>query len=630
MKGESGKMLGSPGCGSEHSTPLQSLLLLLLAVGHAVAQAPYCDNDQDCNSPHGRCEKRFCTCSGGWSDWRCMTPPHAPEPEPCTVPSTLPPHAQSAGQDGCDAGAPLKNGEHCGIVCIAGFAQKQAAGVSYAYTCDGGQLEPAAPDCQECGIDEANPTPGASACAECDDGKSTHGLKGQSECTTDAPLPEPEPDPQPDCSAEPPNPNEYWLERGGTACKLTDGAYPAQSQCLASCDEGFEPTPAGYPLFECGSVKPGEWAGDYVCQKKLAPTPLDPPDKSIWWWFFGGMGGLALCTGYSCTFGKSQWRGRSRFSVIVGWAVTVVACAVTPIAVALVAADYQGSPAEKWHWHVACVSVTLASKLPLPHIIRNFKTSLEALPHLDPPLEDDEKSVGLFGLLMFVWGVVDFVRGPLLCTSLALRKEWVLFACSVTTLSVTTVVTVYLAFQILDSVARSSTEARLWKRKQRTCVALVAISSSSRLDMLSIFRLRICDRQLVDLPMEDRHFHFIRNSGMFHHLIEDIPHGLVGVAAIVLSDGDSGGDVDLRPDLDWLDDGAITKLSTVVSICSIVFGLFNKTIQLNQTSGESILASVDRVRTSLGGSRGSDGLSAALNTRPINRTGGGSTIGGSE
>jgi len=146
--------------------------------------------------------------------------------------------------------------------------------------------------------------------------------------------------------------------------------------------------------------------------------------------------------------------------------------------------------------------------IPLPQIIPSFKRSLHELAPLE--LDEEQQTVGFFGLLMFLWGVIDFLRGPLLCFQLALCKQWVLFGCSVVTLLVTTCTTVHLSYMILNTVATSSPVSKRWLVKHGRPVALAVLVASSRLDMLSIFRLRLCGCVITDLPMENRHFHFVR------------------------------------------------------------------------------------------------------------------------
>jgi hypothetical protein len=254
------------------------------------------------------------------------------------------------------------------------------------------------------------------------------------------------------------------------------------------------------------------------------------------------------------------------------------------------------------------------------HIIPTFKRTLRELPPLD--LDDDERSSGSFGLMMFVWGVLDFVRGPLfLAVPLAQCGQWVLFGCSVWTLVVTTAVTIHLAYSWVDVVAASSTESRRWLVTRNKPLALIILASSSRLDMLSIFRLRLCGYILSDLPMESRHFHFIQNSGMYHHLIEDLPHGLVGMVfalqlvatttGVCASNSWLGGAI-------GLEEQELVTLSTVGSIASVFFGLLNKSMQLRISQAG---ARSSTLRESLlGSSSGRRSVSSALDV----------AIGGSE
>ena len=40
-------------------------------------------------------------------------------------------------------------------------------------------------------------------------------------------------------------------------------------------------------------------------------------------------------------------------------------------------------------------------------------------------------------------------------------------------------------------------------------------------------RLKICSRKILDYPMRDEHLHFLRNAGLFKHLVADIPAALI-------------------------------------------------------------------------------------------------------
>ena len=67
---------------------------------------------------------------------------------------------------------------------------------------------------------------------------------------------------------------------------------------------------------------------------------------------------------------------------------------------------------------------------------------------------------------------------------------------------------------------------------------------------MAILRLRIRGKLLLDFPDSDDHrfFHYMRHSGMYHYLVEDIPHAFLSVAVLFLGDemgACAGGDFDL-------------------------------------------------------------------------------------
>ena len=111
--------------------------------------------------------------------------------------------------------------------------------------------------------------------------------------------------------------------------------------------------------------------------------------------------------------------------------------------------------------------------------------------------------------------------------------------------------------------------------------------------MIAILRLKLGGKVRCGLPMEDKHFHFCRHAGMYHYLIEDMPHALIAFAKWRLGcdDGDDGSVSD--------GDGLDAKLSQFrerfisneslkwfalgsagLSACSITFGLVNKAVQM--------------------------------------------------
>ena len=66
---------------------------------------------------------------------------------------------------------------------------------------------------------------------------------------------------------------------------------------------------------------------------------------------------------------------------------------------------------------------------------------------------------------------------------------------------------------------------------------LIVVASSSRLNSMAILRLRLCGKLLLDFPDSDdrRFFHYMRHSGMYHYLVEDIPHAVLSVAVLFVT-----------------------------------------------------------------------------------------------
>ena len=234
-------------------------------------------------------------------------------------------------------------------------------------------------------------------------------------------------------------------------------------------------------------------------------------------------------------------------------------------------------------WRVACVAATVGAWLPLPRIINGFKRTLTGLPDLPVEMGTDEmSSQGWFGLLAFVWGLIDFMRGPALCLTLGLEQQWVLMICCTCTLLITTMTTWHLAWHALGSVSESSEASKVWLAQYNIPVAVLVITASSRLDMLAIFRLRLCNRMIISLPMHSKHFHFLRLAGMFHYLIEDAPHALFCVAHLAIaSELNNPEAVETHF---GLDEKVFTIISAIFSGLSLVFGLVNKCFRENASN----------------------------------------------
>ena len=120
---------------------------------------------------------------------------------------------------------------------------------------------------------------------------------------------------------------------------------------------------------------------------------------------------------------------------------------------------------------------------------------------------------------------------------------------------------------------------------------LIVVASSSRLNSMAILRLRLCGKLLLDFPDSEDHrfFHYMRHSGMYHYLVEDIPHAVLSVAVLVLANHERGresgdtmgacaeGDFDL---FGWvISHTHVAIASLAVSLGSIVFGIVAKAMQ---------------------------------------------------
>ena len=113
------------------------------------------------------------------------------------------------------------------------------------------------------------------------------------------------------------------------------------------------------------------------------------------------------------------------------------------------------------------------------------------------------------------------------------------------------------------------------------------------------------------MPLEPRFFHFIRHAGLFHYLIEDMPHALVVIAAELDCQEKKGcmkgGTLHLFKWDMGIDRSTIAILSLCFSLGSILFGLANKTVQhaiLSMDEGvpaQLVSDAVESVRNSFAG-----------------------------
>ena len=171
-----------------------------------------------------------------------------------------------------------------------------------------------------------------------------------------------------------------------------------------------------------------------------------------------------------------------------------------------------------WEWF--CVTSTVLSVLPVPHMINRFKRRLKLLE--DPRLPEGKDALGPFGLFMCIFGVFDLVLDCLLCSTLSACNQSVLLWCCIVTITVTTAMTWYHGYVTLQHIVlvdtRANSPAKDWLIQNPVTGPLIVLCSSSRLNSMAILRLRIGGKMLIDFPDSagHRYFYFLKNSGMYH------------------------------------------------------------------------------------------------------------------
>ena len=136
-----------------------------------------------------------------------------------------------------------------------------------------------------------------------------------------------------------------------------------------------------------------------------------------------------------------------------------------------------------------------------------------------PRLQQHNTYLGPFGLLFFLWGLVDWIVDLSFCYSLWHCQQPVLAGCVTVSLLVTTAMTWYLGWYTLKFIVRTDrrvpSPAREWVARSPVFGPMIVVGSSSRLNSMAILRLRLCGRMLIDFPdsPDHRFFHFMRNAG---------------------------------------------------------------------------------------------------------------------
>jgi hypothetical protein len=299
-------------------------------------------------------------------------------------------------------------------------------------------------------------------------------------------------------------------------------------------------------------------------------------------------------------------------------------------------------------WDILCSVTTALSVLPVPEIIRRYKKKVRSLgKDLDRDLvllPEHKTTLGPVGMALFVWGLIDLFIDVSFCYSLWHCSQPVLAGCVTVSLLVTTAMTWYLGYFTLKFIVKSDirdpSPAREWVSANSVLGPMIVVASSSRLNSMSILRLKFCGKLLIDFPdsPDHRFFHFLRSSGMFHYLIEDIPHAVISLVALY---GDE--QLQCQPEVDLsglplhVDPQTLSRWALWVSLISMALGVVSKSFQTisnaitTDTSGSdledlhqlaqdangdlisrsSLAAAVERIEQELAGSRGT-GLAARL------------------
>ena len=125
--------------------------------------------------------------------------------------------------------------------------------------------------------------------------------------------------------------------------------------------------------------------------------------------------------------------------------------------------------------------------------------------------------------------------------------------------------------------------------------ALIVLASSSNLSSVAILRLRICGKTLVDFPdsPDHRFWFFLKNAGLYHFVVEDLPHLLISIALLnapalegfaACTEGGGESKIIDVPGVNQqftlpVNDNDIARWSLITSAVSIAFGIVSKAMQ---------------------------------------------------
>jgi hypothetical protein len=159
----------------------------------------------------------------------------------------------------------------------------------------------------------------------------------------------------------------------------------------------------------------------------------------------------------------------------------------------------------------------------------------------------------------------------------------------------------------MDVITQDNRPSQNWFVENSKLVTCVALASASNLEGTAILRLRLCGKEISNMPVQDKFYGFLRNAGMYHYLLEDIPHILIALAQVSRSSRQvCAANMDLSASSE-----VITYVSLGLSVSSIAFGIVKKTVEMMMldnmmdTNGRStVSAMIEQIRDSFrGGTR---------------------------
>eukprot|EP01043_Picozoa_sp_COSAG02_P027812 COSAG02_NODE_1656_length_11472_cov_4.522729_2_plen_799_part_00 len=187
---------------------------------------------------------------------------------------------------------------------------------------------------------------------------------------------------------------------------------------------------------------------------------------------------------------------------------------------------------------VIAVMVTfLASIVPLFFVVRSFRAEIEMFRD-QPNLSDAGDGLGFWGLFCCMLGICGLAINIGQTVSLWWQDEYTLFICSCVVQLITFSTTLYFQVLVLREIEDPvhGPDAKLWNEQHSILCTTVRLLSLSRLQSMAVLRVRvkICGDawNLIDMPMPPKYWRFLRDAGMYIHLIADVPNFAIAVSLL--------------------------------------------------------------------------------------------------